>query len=325
VKDDWKSGTLRSFASGNSQAITSDRSALAMIETGAGMLKTTLEQRAQGEQVIADLLDMDPDEYAALQAVGSPQNPVDDPQDASDAEDPAEEPEPAEAPQFTHDELEALSTRLLEGLRKDQIEPQYLQELFRSALLMKDQAMVHVRRKPVTSRPKLVFGLRNEQGDLPLYVWSQALSNYGTIGDLPEICKPLLQLASMLCPGFNFNHILFTFYHNGSDYYIPPHRDAAFSKQCEDDYEDKTPIVFVSLGTTRKFVLTTLDVPDSHHMKDLEPHVVASFDMRHGDVFILNGADNPVVKHCLPAAETSELRSDCFFTTPKSNNKHLNS
>ena len=284
------------------------------------MLKATLQKREQGECIIADLLDLDPEEYEAIQtSAAAAQQAAEQAAEESDDDNsvmsgmydgPFDEATPPVNSQYTAEAKQALVDRLFAGVHRGAVSGEYLSQLFEALLIMKDQALIHTRRKPVTSRPKLIFGLRNNDGDLPLYMWGQSLCNYGTIGDMLPVLEPLFAIAADICPeARGHNAIMLTFYHNGRNYYIPPHRDAAYSVNSEGEYEDSTPIVFFSFGVSRKFVITDLQVPDSHHMTDIEPHSILTLDLSHGDMFILNGSDNPNVKHCLPADDTAEIRT----------------
>ena len=67
AKSEWKNNAVSKFAKENSLNITSDRDAISLIENGTNMLKATLQKREQGECIIADLLDLDPEEYEAIQ------------------------------------------------------------------------------------------------------------------------------------------------------------------------------------------------------------------------------------------------------------------
>lgn len=328
VKEDWKQGSLQSYAHESAKNLRSDHEAINLIENGTSMLKETFQKRQAGELIIADLLDMEPDEYAALTTSSSEAqlaegslviagdgngfSGADGSGDGGANMDSNSGSSSDATPQFTPEERASLAERLLTGFHRNAVQGEYLSELLSALYLMKDQALVHTRRKPVTSRPKLNFGFRNGDGDLPLYIWGQSLPNYGTIGDMPDILRPIFQIAANLCPeARDHNAIMLTFYLNGKQYFIPPHRDAAFSVNSSGAHEDSTPIIFFSFGVSRKLVFTDLAVPDSHHMADIEPHSILTLDFSHGDMFVLSGSDNLIVKHCIPADDTVELRT--FF------------
>jgi hypothetical protein len=104
----------------------------------------------------------------------------------------------------------------LAGLHlKGVLSPEYLDKLWPEVQRLADYAIPHEGRVLITSRPKLAFGVRDEKGLLPLYIWKQAFEYYGCVDVMPEIFSPLLEQLKVMYPQTAFNHVMLLFMKDG--------------------------------------------------------------------------------------------------------------
>ena len=83
------------------------------------------------------------------------------------------------------------------------------------------------------------------------------------------------------------------------------HQDQSFSVNSLGPFESETPIVDISLGSTRKMVITGLQAPSgSKNYGELQPHIIHEFAFQHGDMFVMEPGLNTMVKHGVPADST---------------------
>jgi hypothetical protein len=186
------------------------------------------------------------------------------------------------------------------------LSPEYVDALWQVLQALAPQAIIHKRRSPVKTRPKLNFAKVNDDGSFPLYRWGQSHECYSLVQESPACLEPLFQLAG---PGYNF--LMMTFYMNGAAFDIPPHRDQAFSLASGSSAKEiGTEIYLLSLGATRCFCFSTLEANDDMRtLPQIKPHLVHSFDFQHGQLMKMTGRMNSCLKHSVPKqCEVTDLR-----------------
>ena len=208
-----------------------------------------------------------------------------------------------------HEDLESLNPKLL---------PQHLLDaltVFAQQHLNDVQAHTMARtKKPLESRPKLVWGIKDSahQG-YALYIWKQALQDYGRIGDPPKLISDLMTFMSGEC-GEAFNHCIFQVYSSGAAG-IGPHQDKAFTAESTGAVENSTTkICDLSIGAVRTFMVLTADCPESEDAEALKDFCVASLAMTHGSYMTISGKCNSFFKHAVPLDPTvSAVRCSLVF------------
>jgi hypothetical protein len=200
----------------------------------------------------------------------------------------------------------------------------YLSALTERLLKVKSEALVHNFKGdkglpwPVKSRPKQVFGLRNDSGEFGLYYWGQVKEDFTLINDMPEFASELLdftveKLVSLsnsekpqlqeAIPFFRkMNHMLLTFGENGTKA-IPPHNDKAYSSYTDGGrFEQGTPILLFNFGATRKFLISSNDAKLSHNTEVAmrrDGVFLKAFNFEGGDLIVLPGRTNVLCKHSI--------------------------
>jgi hypothetical protein len=169
--------------------------------------------------------------------------------------------------------------------------------------------VVHSQRGAVKSRPKMVYAIPNAEGELPVYDWHQRPEYFGAVEALPQQFEVLFDLVKDRFPLLpQPNHMMLTFHRTGKEGYIPPHRDSSYSEFNAGAFETATPIFLFSFMATRKFCITDLNAPaNTHAYKVIAKHVIYEFPFEDGDLFLLQGKQNELVKHCVP--QENEVKS----------------
>ena len=295
--DEWKSGGVKTTLQEGAATIRADQGAVQSIEAAVEVLKDSLEARKAHQLLIADLLDLDPAE------IETPDN---------------DEPEPQSQnkhPDLTEDEKVGIAALVEANRHPGFVSGEFLAELTYVLQELSQHALVHeFPRGPVSSRPKLVFGVPNPQNpeELGLYTWKQKASYYGTIDVVPPVFAKLLNMISSkfpdLSPEHFPNHVMLTFMKNGRTGFIPTHQDQSFSKHNTDQFEVATPIWCLNFLQERAFVITDLNAPVSHSRKQLEPHIITEFSFGNGEMIVFPPGLNGRVKHAVPSDASESLR-----------------
>ena len=108
-------------------------------------------------------------------------------------------------------------------------------------------------RVPVKSRPKINWGIKNNDGYWPLYKWGQIAEDYGRIEDMPPQIQHVAEAIEQRFghpPGY-LNSALGTFHSNGADHFIAAHQDKGV-------WPDETPIYNLSFGVARPSLICDL-------------------------------------------------------------------
>ena len=293
--EQWRRDGTFTLLQSTMGGLASDAQHLQGIRSHVDGLQQSLEERQATALSIASILDLDADELKEqLEKAAA------DDDDAAAGTPQEAAPQELEGSKLSAEERDAEATRLLGCLRSGALSEPEAVGVWEFLKLLSDDAQEHTRRLPVNSRPKWVFGIKNDAGEYPLYLWGQSRPNYGLIGDIPAPLMPLLDRACAEVPEACFNHMMVTIMRTGRRNYIPPHRDAAFSKGSHSDYESATPIVLYSFGCARDFHICELDVPDTVRPQEVEPFTVLRFPFQHNSMFTLDGSDNVKYKHTVP-------------------------
>ncbi len=169
---------------------------------------------------------------------------------------------------------------------------------------------MHLRKKAVKSRPKINYGIPNENGEYGLYRWGQEKRDWHRVEMMPpELLAIIVELEERF--GVRPNHVIATYYHNGKEQWIPVHQDKAVSLGST-KIETKTTIFNLSLGATRDFIITKPSCMGEKKRKDLD--IVAEFPMQHGSMYALDGGINARYGHCVPQdGSITDLRVSYVF------------
>ena len=157
-------------------------------------------------------------------------------------------------------------------------------------------------RAPVKSRPKLNFGIANDQGEFPLYSWGQVVADYSKIEPMPP---PVRALGARIEKVFGhsagyLNHALATFYWNGLDQHIPQHQDKAVDRCSRGRVESKSPIYNVAFGAVRPFIFTDLQCLGKKTRKEIAQYIVKEIPMPSGSMVVLHPEINTQFAHGVP-------------------------
>ena len=155
---------------------------------------------------------------------------------------------------------------------------------------------VHLRKKPVKSRPKINYGVSNENGEYGLYRWGQEKKDWHRVEDMPQELLAVIDEIEKVF-GVRPNHAIATYYHNGKEQWIPVHQDKAVSLGSKGGIESKTTIFNLSLGAGRPFIITSLDCSGEKARGKLE--IVDEFPMQSGDLYAMTGDINSRYGHCV--------------------------
>ena len=155
---------------------------------------------------------------------------------------------------------------------------------------------VHLRGKPVKSRPKINYGVPNENGEYGLYRWGQEMRDWHRVEDMPpELLAVIDEIEKVF--GVRPNHAIATYYHNGKEQWIPAHRDKATTIGSKGGVENQTTIFNLSLGAMRPFIITPLSCLGETARGKLE--IVDEFPMQFGDLYAMTGDINSRFGHCV--------------------------
>ena len=155
---------------------------------------------------------------------------------------------------------------------------------------------VHLRKQPVKSRPKINYGVSNENGEYGLYRWGQEKRDWHRVEDMPpELLAVVDEIVKVF--GVRPNHAIATYYHNGKEQWIPVHQDKAVSIGSKGGVESQTTIFNLSLGAVRPFIITTLACLGEKERGKLE--IVDEFPMQFGDLYAMTGDINSRFGHCV--------------------------
>lgn len=140
---------------------------------------------------------------------------------------------------------------------------------------------------------KLMFGVPDERGLLPIYNFGLTKAGWKRVAPMPEL---LQERANEIGRAFGAtpNNCVVNIYLTGADY-IAPHQDQAFSN-CGGKYESKLPVIIDRVGAARDLVFHALDGIG-----------IGGLCMQHGESYILPGPLNMLVKHSVPACNDCGL------------------
>lgn len=145
----------------------------------------------------------------------------------------------------------------------------------------------------VSSRPKLVFGVRDKSGSFPLYRWGQILKDFAEIGDMPAFAQQFMDViqhrhADLLQQPCG-NHFLITY-----STQIPPHNDKRFNARTAPGGkfkpEGEAPLLLFTFGADT--ILT---------MTGKGGKVVREICFNHGSFVYIPGFVNASLKHSVKA------------------------
>ena len=215
--------------------------------------------------------------------------------------------------------LWARHRHIQDGHLKGLFKAEFVENVWVFAKLLRGSAMMHKSRSHDLQRAKWVFVVPTEDGLAPLYFFKQETQDYGLLSLAPDPVKHILaeyNAAMKFDKHEEANHVLFLFYENGSQH-IPTHQDKPFSKKCKSKQcEDGVGVGMLNLhdvGVARDLIFTTLSAkPTDKTIEQLQPHVVATVPVRHGDVYYLTPKLNSKYKHTVAMDETEGLR--CVVT-----------
>ncbi|CAH1971931.1 unnamed protein product [Acanthoscelides obtectus] len=108
--------------------------------------------------------------------------------------------------------------------------------------------------------------------------------------------KPWTNVLDSGClTGHHYNFVLINRYRNGKDH-IGEHRDA------EKDLDRNSPIVSISLGQQRNFILKHGESRGKNKSKSIRPVKLA---LEHGSILLMNPPTNEIWYHSLPPCKTA--------------------
>ena len=124
---------------------------------------------------------------------------------------------------------------------------------------------------------KLMFGIPDEDGMLPIY-------NFGILKTVWRSVAPMPELLRERAKQVGANSCVINFYADGAAY-IAFHQDQRFS-EGSGRYESKSSVVIDRVGAARDLAFCALDDTDLDRIR-----------MQHGDSYTLSGPLNVLVKH----------------------------
>ena len=169
---------------------------------------------------------------------------------------------------------------------------------------LRPYAVVHSMRMygkltPVTSRPKLVFGIGRD-GAYGLYNWGQIKECFTLIAEAPDFIVELLNKVRAMSPELaDLNHAIVTFADDGSSG-IPPHQDKAFSLESSGPIEDASTLALMNMGATRKFMLSKIEAKATHYTErtlQASGALVRAIPFGSGELLLMPGEVNSALKH----------------------------
>ena len=140
---------------------------------------------------------------------------------------------------------------------------------------------------------KLMFGIPDENGQLPLYNFGLTTDSWKRVAPMPELLR---QRADQICKniGTKPNSCMVNFYNSG-EAFTAVHQDQAFS-DCGGKIESKLPVVIDRVGVARDLGFHELNGDDLGQIR-----------MQHADSYELTGETNVLSKHSVPACEIEGL------------------
>ena len=187
----------------------------------------------------------------------------------------------------------------LKDWRVNSLPPQLLQRLmeFVNKAIPHCQVLKHGRFKiAVTTRPKLSFVVPQIDGALGHYWWQQVAEDYGQVEPMPRLLQEVLLFYNDLYKQ-KWNHIMITLHRDGTCG-IPPHQDKSHSKDSHGAVEDAAPLLDLSLGAVRQFVVLHAEGGDSE--EDLDKRAICKFTMEHNSALFLPAFVNAECFHHVP-------------------------
>jgi alkylated DNA repair dioxygenase AlkB len=139
--------------------------------------------------------------------------------------------------------------------------------------------------------------------EVPMPRYSQSFGNpyyysgkVHEVKPVPEVLKPFKEFVNELGLG-EFNQVLVNWYENGH-HYIGKHRDN------ESQFEDKSPIVSISLGAERTFRIRSYkDLSFSSNDKIIsfkQNEIIKDIKMSHGLLLVMGGEFQKELTHEVP-------------------------
>ena len=191
------------------------------------------------------------------------------------------------------------------------IERGLLQDVWEIASQAQPQ-FLHKRGQPMKSQPKLIYGIANDKGELPLFRLANLdKKDYTQILPMPEIFKTVAGMIKKRF-GTEVNHCLANYMPNGSEHYVPMHQDQAFSDGAS-KVEKMESVFIVALGSFRPLVFAGLEDMGKKTRKELQ-HFKTEVPSKHGDLFLLTGDANSNMTHgILKDSGVSDLRISLTF------------
>jgi alkylated DNA repair dioxygenase AlkB len=164
-----------------------------------------------------------------------------------------------------------------------------------------DPLEVRYRGKPVKTRPKRMWSLKDEgTGAFSLYKWGQEKADYTLVEAMPELVEQLAEKIEFVFghPQGYLNNAIATVYESGDKQYIPLHQDRAPSMRATGKVEDAAPVYSVSFLATRTFVIADLEHAGKKDRKDFP--VIREWPMASGDLVVLKPEVNAAMVHGVP-------------------------
>ena len=182
----------------------------------------------------------------------------------------------------------------LDSLPPDLLEPlmTFLNEAVKHAIVLKGGQY----NNDISSRPKLSFAIPRKDGALGLYWWRQAVEDYGRVEPMPPVLEDVVKFYNDLYKN-TWNHLMITVHQDGNCG-IPPHQDKSHSRSSKGVVESVMPLLDLSLGATRDFVVLHEGIKGNEN--DLEPHTICTFRMVHNSSVVMPGYINAQCYHAVP-------------------------
>ena len=172
---------------------------------------------------------------------------------------------------------------------------------------------VKFRGRDVKTRPKINSADPTEHGEYPLYRWGQERQSYDLVESVPPPVRAVMDYIEAQF-GDKTNLAMATYYWNGTEQYIPIHRDKKVTTGSEGRVETASRIFNVSLGAVRPFLVTSLSSLGKTERKDMR--ILADFPMQPGDLYVLEGDVNKRFGHGVASDPTvRDLRVSFVFRT----------
>ena len=139
---------------------------------------------------------------------------------------------------------------------------------------------------------KLMFGVPDQKGMLPIYNFGLAKAGWKRVAPMPELL--LERVKDLRANGWVVNSCIVNIYPDGAAY-IAFHQDQGFS-EGSGKYESESSVVIDRVGAARDLAFRALDDTDIDRIR-----------MQDGDSYTLSGRLNVLVKHGVPACDECGL------------------